>query len=146
MGTLKKNFRGLNRQNVIEQIVALLQNEISSKKGLKGAVIKRAYKAVKSIKPNADAIAVNLLLDDIVDVFDMHHSGCQDNAEVEFHKYCELNNTVIAGDILEVADKKAKQMKNKKFSSAYSLIRGAAQTDIEAVVPKIGELIVENIN
>lgn len=135
----------MNRQIIINQVVVLIQEEISNKRGLKGAIVKKAYKAIKSKKPNADAVAVNLLLDDMVVVFDEHYSCWQNNANVDFELYCDLNRTVIAGDILNKVDAKAKQMENKKYSSAYKLIRSSAQHDLETAVPKLGNLIVKNL-
>lgn len=145
MGELKKKLQQMNREHTVEQIVTLIREEAYNKQGLNGVVLKRAYKTLISMKPNADSIAVDLLLDDIVEVFDGHYSGWKENASVDFSKYCELNKAVIAGEILEVTDEKDKQTGNKKFSSMYSLVRGAAHSYIRSAVPKLGEFIVEKL-
>lgn len=145
MGSFKKSVFRLDRGEVVNDIVMLLREELSNQRGIKGSIIKRAYKGVRKIKPNAEFVAVNVLFDDLVGVLDAHYTTFETSIEPDFQKYCEFNRKEVSKDLLEIADQRSKDMNNQVFMSTYKLVRGSATASLESAVPKLADLIARKI-
>lgn len=119
--------------------VALLEDEVSKKTGFSGMAIKAGFKTVKGLKPGFVEAAVRWLLPDFAAAVD---PIVAEVPEGQAEAHLNQNAGRIADVLLAITDAKAERSQNRVAKSAYGKLRGSAREHVQAVVPRLAELIV----
>jgi hypothetical protein len=128
------------RPAVIQECATLIDQEVASKGGVSGMVIKGGYKIVKSFKPGFVPDAVDGLLDDfcknLQPLVDEAHTK---NQPVD--AFFNANKSRVADALLAITDARAQRSKLASIKSAYEKLRPMAKKNVEEAVPRLGALV-----
>jgi hypothetical protein len=126
------------RPKVVDACVQLVEDEVSSKRGLSGAAIKAGFKVIKGLKPGMISSTVNSLLPEFAgamqSLYDKSTDGADDAAHA-FTTYITDNADETADALLGVTDAKAQKANNKLVKKTYDRLRGSAKDNVKAAVP-----------
>jgi hypothetical protein len=142
MGALKdKLLEAEIRPKLVVDCVQLVDNEVASKKGISGMMIKTGYKAFKAIKPNIVKDAVKYLLDDFVKALDVRYDQYTESDETSFEGWAVPRDKEIANDLLGITDAIIAKSQKKALAKIYHGLRKVAERNVAQAVPAIGRLV-----
>jgi len=128
------------RPAIVEDCCTLIDEEVKSKSGLGGMTIKAGYKTVKGVKPGFVRKVVEGLLPEFAEALEpIHAEATAKNAGVKAHMVAEKAR--VADALLAVTDARAEKTKYKLVKSTYKKLRGSAKKNVEAAVPRLGDLV-----
>lgn len=131
------------RESVIQDSVTLLEAEVASKSGLRGAAVKAGYKALKKVKPGIVRAAISKLLPEFAPVMDPYYQKARETGDVRGYFTRESNR--IADALLGVTDAKAQNADNQVMKKIYNGLRGQAQQHTAAAMPAVADLIERHV-
>ena len=131
------------RTAVIADSERMLEAEVASKSGLRGAAVKAGYSALKKLKPGIVTLALQRLLPAFAPVLDPHFQRGREAGDVRRH-FTE-NAEPIAEALLAVTDAKAQNADNNVMKKIYSGLRGQAKQHTAAAMPAVADLIVRHV-
>ena len=142
MGALKEKLLEPDlRPRLIADCATLVDNEVASKKGIGGMLIKTGYKAFNALKPGIVKDAVDYLLDDFVDKLDGQYDKFQESGESSFEGWAVPRNNEIADDLLGVTDAIIERSRKGALKKIYNGMRKVAERNVAQAVPAVGRLI-----
>ncbi|NLY94254.1 MAG: hypothetical protein GXY23_09500 [Myxococcales bacterium] len=118
--------------------VALIESEVASKSGLSGMAIKAGFATLRGLRPGFLEHVVRGLLPEFAGAIDP--IAAEATGDVEQHLVANAGR--VADALLAITDAKAERSQNRAAKSAYGRLRGSAKQHVEAVVPRLAELIV----
>ncbi len=128
------------KTRVVQDCLEIIEAEVQDKSGIGGMAIKAGYKAVKGIKPGFLEKVVNDLLPEFADAMDPIYREAVD-AERPVRSYFVEHKTRVADSLLAVTDGRARRTNSGVIKATYDRLRGSAKKNVEAAVPRLGELI-----
>jgi len=132
------------KNEVVQDALALLDEEVARKKGVSGMAIKTGYKTVKGVKPGFLRGAVEDLLPEFAEALDpLYQESVQKNVQVD--QYLSDNSGRVADALLAITDGKAERAKTAVVKSAYKRLRGYARKNVEEAAPGIGRMIEKHV-
>lgn len=131
------------RAAVVSDTVDLIEAEVKSKSGFRGAAIKTGFKAFKKIQPGVMHKAVNKLLPHFAPAVDPHYAKAVDAGDPK--AYFTKNADAIADDLLAVTDAKARGADNGVMLKIYNGLRGQAKQHTAAAMPGLAVLIQRHV-
>jgi hypothetical protein len=142
MGALKdKLLDAAVRPVVVGDCAALVDNEVASKSGITGAVIKTGYKAFKALKPNIVKEAVDHLLDDFTAVLDKHYDVFLASGSASFEAWANPKNEMLADDLLKVTDDIMARSGKTALKKIYNGLRKVAKKNVAQAIPATARLV-----
>lgn len=128
------------RASVVSDCLQLIESEVADKGGISGMAIKAGYKAVRGIKPGFLQKVVDDLLPEFADAVDgVYQEAIERGRPVR--DYFVENKTRVADNLLGITDERARRTKSGVIKATYDRLRGSAKKNVEAAVPRLGELI-----
>ena len=131
------------RPKVVDDCMALINQEVSDKSGASGAAIKLAYKTAKSFAPSYLRNTVNDLLPQIAEKLELFWAEYNTSGGSAFGDYLAKRGDEVSQALLEVTDGIAERSKRPIIVKAYRSVRGNAGQHIEAALPRVGELVLK---
>jgi len=132
------------RRAVVRDGVQVIDDEVASRGGLSGLALKAGYRAVQAVQPNMVAAALGMLLPEFAPVLDPFYAAGRAEGDVERH--FRTHATAIADALLAVTDRRAKASSNAVVKKAYGALRGTAQREVAASVPRLAILIRRHVS
>lgn len=129
------------RPVVVSDLQELVGQEVSSKGGVSGAVIKTGYAAVSKLKPGAVPNAVDRMLDQFADALQPFYSDYRAGGGGDFGSYLSGRPSDAANALLGVTDARAESTSSDAMKKAYSKLRPHGQKNVEEALPRLGALI-----
>jgi hypothetical protein len=149
MGILKdKLSQPEMRPRLIADCVTLVDQEVASKSGVTGFMIKGGYKAFTTIMPRMVENAVDVLLDEFLVVLDRHYdtySKAVPDKKTPFESWAKARDVTIAEDLLKITDEIMNRSSKTAIKKIYSGMRKVAQRNVADAVPGIGRLVTKNL-
>jgi hypothetical protein len=140
MATLSELLTTNNKEHVVEDCCALIDAEVKDKGGISGLAIKAGYGAVKGIKPGFVRTVVTDLLPEFAQALDpVWQDAKKDNKPVA--PFFASNPARVADALLAITDAKASRSKSAVVKGTYDKLRGSAKKNVEAAVPRLGEMV-----
>lgn len=133
----------LKRAAVVADGVLLIEEEVASKGGLRGAALKAGYATVKKLKPGIIAQALTHLLPDFAPRVDPFYLRAREHGDVR--SWFKEHADEIAEALLTVTDEKAKRAKNAVMLKVYRGLRGHAHHHTVAAIPRLADLILKHV-
>lgn len=126
--------------NVVADVQAMIDGEVSAKSGLSGTGLKVAYKAVRSFASGYYQAVIEHMLPDMVAQLepfwmDFTMSGGW------FGDYLANRGDEVAQALLSVTDRMSRDSERAAVVRAYNAVRGGAAKNIEAALPNLGALV-----
>ncbi|MEZ4247828.1 MAG: hypothetical protein R3B99_06275 [Polyangiales bacterium] len=125
---------------IVEDCLKLIDAEVADKGGLSGMAVKAAYATVKGVKPGFVKAVVEGLLPDFAQALEPLHQEATSKGQ-DVKSYLVANQGRAADALLAVTDAKAQRSTNGVVKGTYSKLRGSAKKNVEAAIPRLGELI-----
>ncbi|MEM6961076.1 MAG: hypothetical protein AAF355_12975 [Myxococcota bacterium] len=125
---------------IVQDCLALIEEEVAGKTGLSGMAIKAGYKTVKSFRPGfVNNVVRDLLPSFITAVEPTYQASLASGTSVEV--YFSEHSSDVANALLSITDAKAEVSSNRVIKGAYKKLRGAAKKNVETAVPGLARLI-----
>ena len=131
------------KKAVIADSVQVIEEEVASKGGLRGAAIKTGFKTVKKLKPGIIAAAVERLLPEFAPAVDPFYARAREAGNVR--SWFTTNADEIADALLAITDAKAAGADNRVMKKVYSSLRGQAKMHTAAAMPRVAGLIERHV-
>lgn len=147
MSYLKQKLDEVERELVISDTVKLIDDEVASKGGLGGRVLKTGYKGVKKLK-NGRMIekAVDHLLDDFAEALaPLHESYRESGEQGGFETYLKSHSDAASTALLAITDGKVERAESRVVASTYKSLRGQAEKHVKDALPGVGRLIDKHV-
>ncbi|MEJ3656799.1 hypothetical protein WEH80_27950 [Actinomycetes bacterium KLBMP 9759] len=129
------------RPVVVSDLQELVGQEVSSKGGVSGAVIKTGYAAVNKLKPGAVPNAVDRMLDQFADALQPFYADYRNTGGSDFGSYLAARPADAANALLSVTDQRAETTSSDAMKKTYSKLRPHGQKNVEEALPRLGALI-----
>lgn len=128
------------KSTVVRDCMGIIDAEVGDKSGLSGLAIKAGFKAVKGVKPGFVERVVQDLLPEFANAVDpIYQEAVDQDRPVRQHFVAEKSR--VADSLLAITDGKAQRSKNRVVKKTYEKLRGTAKRNVEAAVPRLGDLI-----
>ena len=125
---------------IIKVCLQLIDREVQDKTGLSGMAIKAGYAAVKGIRPGfVDRVVEDLLPEFAGAVDPIYQEALAKGRPVAQHFVDERAR--VADSLLAITDGRARKTKSGVVKATYERLRGSAKKNVEAAVPRLGELV-----
>jgi hypothetical protein len=129
--------------NVIADCLALIEQEVSDKSGIAGTAVKLAYKTVTTFASGYVRDTVEDLLPDLAEKLQPFWADFTTSGGSEFGDYLAKRGDEVADALLSVTDARAVASDRPTIVKAYRSVRGGAAKQIEAALPRVGELVLK---
>jgi hypothetical protein len=126
---------------VIADCHALIEQEIKDKSGISGTAVKLAYKTITSFAPGYYNGMVEELVPLIVEKLEPYWADFSTSGSSEFGDYLVKRGGEVSEALLEVTDDYASKSDKPVILRAYKTVRGSAGKNIEAALPRVGEMV-----
>jgi hypothetical protein len=120
---------------------ALLEQEVAELSGVSGAAVRFAYKTVNTFLPGHIRQVVQSLLPQLVDKLEPYWVDFRASGSGEFGDYVAKRGEEVSQALLSVTDACAEESGNPVVIKAYNTVRGSASRHVEAVLPRVGDLV-----
>ena len=128
------------KEQVVDDCCALIEAEVKDKGGISGLAIKAGYGAVKSVKPGFVRGVVVDLLPEFAQALDpVWQDAKKDSKPVA--PFFVANSARVAHALLAITDAKAQRAKSAVVKGTYEKLRGTAKKNVEAAVPRLGDMV-----
>lgn len=123
---------------IAEDCSALIDEQVSEKKGIGGMAIKAAYKVIKGLGPSYIPRAIQGLLPKAIVAIDPLWSEGVSAGDPVTH--LSENKSRAADILLGVTDHKIANAKNKVVIATYKKLRKSVQDDVESAIPGLAQI------
>jgi hypothetical protein len=126
---------------VIDDGIALVDEQISEKSGISGTAVKLAYKAVVTFSPGHVRYMVEQLMPGMLEKVEPYWDQFQASGGGSFGDYLAKNGEQLSESLLEVTDARAEGSGRPIIVKAYKSVRGSAAKNVQAALPELGALV-----
>jgi hypothetical protein len=128
---------------VVADCYELIQQEVSDKSGITGTAVKLAYKTVTAFAPGHIRFMVDTLLPDLADKLQPFWADFRASGSSEFGDYLVKRSDEVSEALLSVTDARAEASDRPAIVRAYRTVRGGAAKQVEAALPRVGDLVLK---
>ena len=137
------------RARMIDDCVALIEEQVKNKGGLSGIAIRTAYSTIKTIKKGFVGEVVDSMLDDWLQQLQPHYdtwaNGAKGQGNAKFSDFLVARSDEVAESLLAVTDRRAENTKHKTAKKAYLKMRGSAKNNVVEAIPDLGRMFERRI-
>lgn len=129
------------RPVVVGDLQTLVDEEVSDKNGVSGAVIKTGYGAVKKIKPGAISTAVERMLPEFAAALQPLYGQFRATGGADFGSFLTARSDEASDALLGVTDTRAQHTSSDAMKKVYAKLRPNGKKNVEEALPRLGQLI-----
>lgn len=129
------------RPQVVADSVQVIEDEVKSKKGASGLMIKAGFKTVKAFKRGILPDVVNALLDDFVKKLEPFYQRHLEEDGGDFRAFVVREADSIAEALLGITDERAERSRHKTLVKAYKKLRPQGHKQVVAAMPRVGAML-----
>jgi len=126
---------------VIDDALALVDQQISDKSGISGTAVKLAYKSVVSFSPGHIRYMIEALMPAMLEKLQPYWADFQVSGGGVFGDYLSKRAEEVAEALLSITDARAKGSGRPVIVKAYKSVRGGASKNVQAALPDLGALV-----
>jgi hypothetical protein len=130
------------RPALVKDCVRVIEDEVGSKSGMGGLVIKTAFKTVKAVKPGIIPDVVSVLLDDFVAQLDPIYTDFTGAGGGDIKAFVVTRADRVADSLLSITDGRAKKSRHRTLVKAYNKLRPQGKKQVVSAMPRIGDMLV----
>jgi hypothetical protein len=128
---------------VVADCLELIEQEVSDKSGITGTAVKLAYKTVTAFAPSYLRDTVESLLPELADNLQQFWADFCASGSSEFGDYLVKRSDEVSEALLSMTDARAEASDRPTIVRAYRTVRGGAARQIEAALPRVGNLVLK---
>lgn len=129
------------RDVVVRDVLALIDAEVSDKKGASGLAVKGGYGAVKKVGPSYIERAVEQLWPEFVDKLEPLWQSYNAAPVGSFSDYLVANSDQASDALLAVTDERIDDTDKSVVKKFYGSLRGSAKKNVAEALPRVGDLV-----
>ena len=129
------------REALVTDCAQLIERHVAGRKGLKGIGLKTSFALLKSLRPNAVARAVQVLLPEFAEALDPLYQESTRAGRRDFSRFLQQESERAAAALLSVTDARVQRSSNTTLKSVYARMRGSAESEVLAVLPALADLL-----
>ena len=129
------------RQQLIVDCVQLIEAHVEQRGGLKGMALKTGMAMLKKAKPALLPRATALLLPEFVAALEPLHQEFRASGGADFRGFMLSRSDAATLALLQVADARIDESDSAAVKSTYFRLRGSAEIEVAAAIPRLAELI-----
>jgi hypothetical protein len=126
---------------VIDDSMALIEQEVSDKSGIAGTAVKLAYRTVNAFAAGHVRHMVETLLPDLAEKLQPYWADFTVSGGSQFGDYLAKRGDEVAEALLSVTDARAEASDRPTIVKAYRSVRGSAVKQVRAALPQVGDLV-----
>jgi hypothetical protein len=126
---------------LIDDCLALIDDEVAAMSGMSGTAVKLAYKTVNKFAAGHVRHMVSSLLPRMAEELQPYWAGFRISGEPDFGGYLVPRGPEVAQALLTVTDARAAASGRPTITRAYGSVRGSAGRHVEAALPQVGALV-----
>lgn len=143
MSKLQDRLDEIDRDELVDDVVELIDEEVASKGGITGMALKGGYNAVKQLE---DGRMIHEAADGLLDEFTealgpMYDDYLDDESYDGFEEYLADHQSEGTDALLSVTDQKAEETDHDFLAKTYNKLRGQAEGHVKEALPGVGQLI-----
>jgi hypothetical protein len=128
---------------VVDDCLDLIEQEVSDKSGIAGTAVKLAYKTAVAFAPGYLRSTVEALLPDFTEKLQPFWADFAVSGSAEFGDYLTKRAGEVSEALLAITDAAAEKSERPVIVKAYRTVRGGAARQIEAALPRLGDLVLK---
>jgi len=132
-----------NRPKVLADCQTLIDQEIADKSGVSGAAIKLAYKTATAFAPGYFRSTLEKMLPRMADKLEPYWADFGISGGSDFGDYLSKRGPEVSEDLLSMTDGIAAVSDKPVIVKAYRAVRGTAAKNVEAALPRVGQLVMK---
>ncbi len=129
------------RPRVVAECVELIDRQVKAKTGFKGAALKTAYMAIKTIKRGFVKGVVDALLPEWLERLESYYAKWLPGDSGPFSEFVIARSDEVAEELLAVTDARAEKTSHKQAKKYYFKHRDKAKDNVVEAVPELARLI-----
>ncbi|WP_072804497.1 DUF6918 family protein [Rhodococcoides yunnanense] len=142
VAALKESLLDESKRDVLlSDVLALIDAEVSDKKGASGLAVKGAYGAVKKVGPSYIEKAVETLWPEFVDQLEPFWQSYNAAPAGSFADYLVADSDRVSNALLSVTDSRIEETDKGVVKKFYGSLRGSAQKNVAEALPRLGALV-----
>ena len=142
VAALKESLLDESKRDVLlPDVLALIDAEVSDKKGASGLAVKGGYGAVKKVGPSYIEKAVETLWPEFVEQLDPFWQSYNAAPAGSFSDYLVANSDQASNALLSVTDSRIEDTDKGVVKKFYGSLRGSAQKNVAEALPRLGDLV-----
>jgi len=143
MAELQTRLDAAQRNQVVDDVVALIDAEVQGKTGLSGGVLKGGYSVVKRLKSGRMIHeAADALLDPFAEALEpLYAQFLADAGAQSFGAFLEPRRDEATQALLGITDARVQRAEKKVIIKTYAKLRGQAEKHVSEAIPGVGRLI-----
>ncbi|MDH6279009.1 DUF6918 family protein [Prescottella agglutinans] len=126
---------------VLADVEALVDAEVSDKKGASGLALKGGYSAVKKVGPSIVPDAIEGLLPEFVTRLEPFWQEFAASGEGSFSAFLTARSDAAADALLGVTDERIEGSDKGAIKKVYSTLRPSAKKHVIEALPRLGDLV-----
>jgi hypothetical protein len=128
---------------VVDDCLDLIEQEMSDKSGVGGMAVKVAYKTAAAFAPGYLRSTVESLLPDFTEKLQPFWADFAASGSADFGDYLTKRADEVSEALLAITDAAAEKSQRPVIVKAYRTVRGGAGRQIEAALPRVGDLVLK---
>ncbi len=142
VAALKESLLDESKRDVLlRDVLALIDAEVSDKKGASGLAVKAGYGAVKKVGPSYIERAVEQLWPEFVDKLEPLWQSYNAASVGSFSDYLVANSDLASDALLAVTDERIDETDKSVVKKFYGSLRGSAKKNVAEALPRVGDLV-----
>ncbi len=126
---------------VVADCYNLIEQEVSDKSGIAGTAVKLAYKTAVAVAPGYIRSTIENLLPGFTEKLQPFWADFVASGSAEFGDYLTKRPDEVSEALLSITDAAAEKSQRSAIVKAYRTVRGSAGRQIEAALPRLGDLV-----
>ena len=141
--SLKEVLAAADRTKLVDDVVRLIDEEVSRKGGVTGLALKGGYAVVKKLKGGRMIhLAANNLLDDFTDAIDkIYEKFLGEGGTGGFTAFLARHEGEATQALLGITDARAKNSDHGVLRKTYEKLRPQAEKHVKEALPGVGRLV-----
>ena len=132
---------GENKTSLVQDCTKLVEEEVSSKKGLSGTAIRAVFSLITAIRENLLNDVLGRLMPSFAMALEPFYEAFLQGNQPSFENYIAEKSAKVTEALLNVTDQRAANAHNQVLKSGYKKLRGAAEKQVQASIPQLAQLI-----
>ena len=129
------------RDTVIAEVGALIDLEVSEKKGASGLAVRGGYAAVKKVSPSIVTEALEKLLPEFFGRLEPFWQDFGAAGGGEFGDFLAARGDEVADALLSVTDERIEASSRQAAKKVYKSMRPSAKKNVIEALPRLGALV-----
>jgi len=129
------------RDALVAELAATLDQHIASRSGLKGTTMKAGFASLKLAQPDIAGRAVRALLPQVVEALDPLYAEFLRHGSADFGAFLAQHAAPAATQLLAATDARIGNSRNTTAQALYKRFRGSASEELTALLPALGRVL-----